>query len=46
MGESAPLTMTLFKITDTQVTVSRYGRNGKEALKNEVMPTENAIIIP
>lgn len=35
MGESAPLTMTLFKITDTQVTVSRYGRNGKEALKNE-----------
>lgn len=35
MGESAPLTMTLFKITDTQVTVSRYGRNGKEALKNK-----------
>ena len=34
MGDSAPLTMTMFRITDSQVTVSRYGRNGKEALKN------------
>lgn len=46
MGESAPLTMTLFKITDTQVTVSVMAETEKKHLKTKVMPTENAIIIP